>query len=177
MCITREETMQVLADNYCYFLKSLQFDNDIYMKGMGEARTKFLANSHITILKEYLPKRYTDRRYSADYVSERALDLLLQGKWGDSELQYDHMVPKTMYIRTKCEEAAKHGFISSDFIYNLLIKYLWVATIHQDENTLLTQHKLKNKMPNGWDKVNIFARYDKVGIKLIKHDKGYMYLP
>lgn len=35
---------------------------------------------------------------------------------------------------------------------------------------------LRNKMPKDWDGANIFARYEKAGIELMEHDKGYMYV-
>lgn len=172
----REETMRILAEKYSYFLNTLKFDDDIYMVGMGEARTKFLANLHITIMKKKLQKKYNDWRFGADYVSERALEHLMKGKWDSHTLQYDHMVPKTEYIRRVCEDAAMKGPVTTEFIYDILMRYLWVATIHTDENNLLSKKGLKNKMPKDWDGVNILARYETAGIKLIEHDKIYCLL-
>lgn len=169
LILSREEFMRIYADNYYYFLRSLPYDNEIYMKGMGEARTKFLANLHITTTKEYLPKGYKNWRYTTDYVSEKALELLKKRQWGRGELVYEHIVPKTKYIKEACENAAQNGELSPDFIYHLLMRYYWTATIHKTEDNLL----IKNTMPKEWDEVNIFARYDEANIKLIKHDKSY----
>ncbi|MGS2776966.1 hypothetical protein ACVBAX_06260 [Robertmurraya sp. GLU-23] len=139
------------------------------MKGMGEARNKFLANIHITTTKEYLPYRYKDWRYSTDFVSAKALELLKMRKWGEKELVFEHIVPKSRYIKVECESAAERGEISPDFIYNLLLKYYWTATIHEEENGRLE----KDNMPDGWDGINIFARYNKAKVELLKHDKSY----
>jgi len=166
---SREETMQKLAQNYYYFLKSLPFSNTLYMNGMKEARNKFLANLHIVIMKEYLPRGYKNWRYSTDFVSERALALLKKRKWGKGELVYEHIVPKTEFITRVCEQAAEDNEISTELIYNLLMKYFWTATIHKDENVLLP----KDTMPTGWNKENVFARYNEVNIELIPHNKSY----
>ncbi|WP_379968303.1 hypothetical protein [Ectobacillus sp. sgz5001026] len=109
--------MSILADNYYYFLKGLPFDNKLYMNGMGEARRKFLANLHITVLKEYLPKGYKDWRYSTDYVSDKALELLKQKNWDKNELIYEHMVPKAKYIKDECEKAAEKVTYHHLYIY------------------------------------------------------------
>lgn len=170
MTPSREEIMRILAENYYFFLKNLPFENDIYLEGMGEARNKFLANLHITITKKYLPKKRKDWRYTTDYISVRALELLKRGTWNSGELIYEHMVPKTRYIKEVCEKQAKTGEISPEHIYQLLIKYFWTATIHGEENKLLS----KSMMPNDWDGENIFARYNSAKITLIEHDKTYL---
>lgn len=172
---TREEIMKLMAEKYYYFLNVLKFEDEIYMAGMVEARRKFLANLHITIMKKGLPPKYKDWRFSSDYVSESALKHLKNGKWDSNMLQYEHMVPKTEYIMKVCENAAKTGTITVDYIFEILNRNLWVATIHKEENEILSDFKLRNKMPNDWDGVNIFARYEKAGIELIKHDKSYLY--
>lgn len=173
MTLTRNEIMKVLAEKYCYFLNTLRFEDSIYMAGMSEARRKFLGNTHFSIVKNQLPKKYKDWRFSSDFVSERALEHLKKGNWESNTLQYDHMVPKTKHIIKICEDAAKNGTVSTDFVFNILSKYLWVATIHRDEDALMGPLGLRNKMPLGWDKENIFARYELAGIKVMEHDKAY----
>lgn len=39
-----------------YFMKTLNFEDEIYMSGMGEARSKFLAILHNTIMKKVADK-------------------------------------------------------------------------------------------------------------------------
>ncbi|MDX1700221.1 MAG: hypothetical protein R3250_06360, partial [Melioribacteraceae bacterium] len=103
--VNREVVLWKIADQYSYFLNCLKFDDPIYMAGMKEARTKFVANTHITILVRQLPPRCRgDWRYTSDFVSARALELLKKGTWESGELQYDHMVPKTKNIREICEK-------------------------------------------------------------------------
>lgn len=176
MIQSREVIMKLMAENYYYFLNTLNFKDEIYMAGMAEARTKFLANLHITLMKQQLPTKCKNWRFSSDFVSERALEHLKKRKWNGHTLQYDHMIPKTKYIRKACESATKNGEITIDYIFNILMRYLWTATIHIDENQLLNGCGYKNKMPEDWDGVNIFARYEKAKIKLIEHDKSYLYI-
>lgn len=171
---SREEIMRMIAEKYNYFLQTLNFDDEMYMKGMGEARGKFVANLHIAIMKEEMPKKYKDRRYSADYVSERALKHLETREWKAEEIQYEHMIPKTKYIKEVCEEATKNGVVTTDFIYDVLMKNLWIATVHKDEERLLKRLGLGDKMPSDWDEKNIFARYERAGIELKVHDRSYM---
>ncbi|MEK5379205.1 hypothetical protein [Niallia sp. FSL W8-0635] len=123
-----------------------------------------------------MPTKYNDWRFSSDYVSERAQEHSKEGKWDSNTLQYDHMIPKTEYIRKICEDAAKNGTITTDYIFDILMRNLWVTTIHDDENKLLGKLGLRNKMPKDWDGANIFARYEKAGIELMEHDKGYIYV-
>ncbi|GAB6422939.1 hypothetical protein bcgnr5378_04770 [Bacillus cereus] len=172
---SREELMRVMAEKYAYFLQTLRFDDEVYMGGMREARSKFLANLQIYIMNKQLPKKRKDWRYSSDYVSERALECLMKGKWDSKELQYDHMIPKSKYIKDVCEEAAMNGTATFDFIYEVLVKYFWVATIHKDENDHLTKLGLKSKMPSDWDGNDIFARYESAGIVLLENDRINMY--
>jgi hypothetical protein len=55
-------------------------------------------------------------------------------------------------------------------IADLLDKYVVFATITKEEDTKLNNAKLKNKMPQHWDKKDVLARYKKVGIKVTKYD-------
>jgi hypothetical protein len=169
VCFRQEKTSFGLSDHYYYFLKTLPFDNELYMKGMGEARRKFLANLHITILKKYLPRGYSNWRYSKDYVSESALVFLKKRKWEENELIYEHMIPKSRYIKDVCEKKAAINELSTEFIYDLLDKYLWTATIHSEENERLKQ----TEMPPGWDESDIMSRYKAAKIDLIVHEKDY----
>lgn len=93
---------------------------------------------------------------------------------GIHELQYEHIIPKTKNIRNICENTAKKndGSLTEDFIYDVLQRYLWTATIHLSENEDLKDYK--NKMPDGWDGANIFYRYEVAGVMVDPHDKSYM---
>lgn len=168
---TRERIMRTLADKYYYFLTVLPFEDELYMQGMVEPRRKFLANLHITLIRQSLPPACSDWRYSTDHVSEMALHLLQRGTWNKDELIYEHMVPKTRYIKEPCEAAARRGVLTPDYVYDLLVRYLWTATIHASENERLAQ---RTKMPPNWDEIDVFARYKAKGIILIPHNKEYL---
>lgn len=165
----RTNTIQELANSYDYFLRTLPFHNETYMKGMAEARTKFIANLHIYLTTRDLPKGYKERRYGTDYVSVKALEVLTSHS--TKGLVYEHIVPKTKFIKNECENMARSGDISIGFIYEVLDKYLWTATITNTENKLLPTAK---DMPSGWDRTNIFFRYESANIPLVGHDKSYL---
>ncbi|MEK4878757.1 MULTISPECIES: hypothetical protein [Paenibacillus] len=168
----REEIMRSLARHYYYFLNRLPFEDKIYMNSMREARNKFLANCHITLIKPHLPKKYNNWRYSTDYVSMNALERLMNRKWESSELVYEHVIPKKNYIINECEAKARDESLTEDFIYQILIKKLWTATINKEENLKLTKMSLRSKMPNNWDEEDVMARYKAAGIQLIPHEKN-----
>jgi hypothetical protein len=105
-------------------------------------------------------------------VSECALEHLKKGKWDSNTLQYDHMIPKTKYITKVCEDAAKNSIVTSDYVFDVLMRNLWTATIHNQENKHLGKLGLRNTMPRDWDGVNIFARYQKADIKLMAHERA-----
>lgn len=177
----RPKIIEILADNYYFFLNSIPFNDEskrLYVNGMKEARTKFLANLHITLIEEKLPPGRKQRWYGTDYVSEKALRLLKDKNWEKNELVYEHIVPKSEYIRDLCEKKAKEGDLNKEFIKDHLEKYFWTATIHRDENRRLS----RKKMPMGWKWDNIFARYDEANkdsnqdkIILVPHDKTYIF--
>lgn len=127
--------------------------------GLKEGLNKFLSNVSIRIQGKY-------NIYSTDYVSEKAL-LQLQKK-DKSNLIYEHMIPKNLYIQRPCIEAAKAGKCYTLFeIENLLNKYWYIALITKEENNILNSLKLRTKMPKNWDGKNIFARYECAKISLI----------
>ncbi|MBO7747913.1 hypothetical protein I8J29_27350 [Paenibacillus sp. MWE-103] len=166
MQLSREEIIEELSEKYYYFLGSLRFNDHPYMKGIGEGKRKFLANLHIYLATRGLSSK--NKLYSTDFISLAAYDKLrnknLKG------LQYEHIVPKSNYIHQVCEEKAKDSTITIEFIRDLLNRYLWTATVTEEEHSILEQ----STMPRSWDKISIRARYDSVGIKLIKHDKSYL---
>lgn len=171
---SRQVIIDQLATHYYYFLSSLPFDNEDYIMGMQEARSKFIANFHITIVAKSLPKPFKDRRYGTDFVSESALRILRVKQHLSDEsgpLQYEHMIPKGRYIKDYCEQLAKENQLTVDLIREVLDKYLWTATITSSEDQRLT----RTKMPMNWDQSNIKARYDAAGIELLSHDKSYLY--
>ncbi|GEM_PF-1081028 len=127
--------------------------------GLKEGLNKFLSNLCI----KYRGKDETD------FYSEKAKEMLDKSsklKKRPKGLEYEHMVPKEQYIQKVCLDAAKEGKLCVDDIKELLTKYWKIATITKEEHDALSKAGYAGKMPDDWDKIDIFARYDKAGIKL-----------
>ncbi|MEC0129125.1 hypothetical protein [Paenibacillus pabuli] len=167
MTQSREEILMVLAQNYYEFLCSLPFENKLYMIGINEGKNKFLTILHIHLLKKNISMKPADKHFTTDYISPLALKVLKSGK--RSGLRYEHLVPKQKYIQKPCEDLAKENRLTIEFIYDQLEKYLWTATITEQEEKLLT----RTNMPKEWDNIDIKARYYAVGIELIEHQRDF----
>ncbi len=85
-------------------------------------------------------------------------------------LEYEHLIPKKKYIQDICEQKAKDGTLTEDFIRSLLDRYLWTATVTSQEHKLLS----RRIMPFNWDQENINARYEVADITLVPHKKDYI---
>ncbi|OLS37729.1 hypothetical protein [Bacillus sp. MRMR6] len=164
MYFTREEIIKDLAERYYKFLMTLPFDDALYMKGIGEGKRKFLANLHIHLATRGLPIKR--KLYSTDFITPDALEKLV--KKDIKGLEYEHLIPKGKYINDVCEHKARNGKLTKDFIIDLLEKYLWTATVTEEEHKKLKQ----TSMPLEWDGFNIKARYELAGIPLLVHEKG-----
>ncbi len=147
---------------------TLSFNDDLFMKGIHEGKGKFLANLHIYLATKNLPKKWNDKRYSTDFVTTAALEVLKTNMV--TGLEYEHLIPKKKYIQDICEQKAKDGTLTEDFVRTLLDKYLWTATVTSKEHKSLS----RRKMPNNWDNRNINARYIEAGITLLPHQRDYI---
>ena len=72
------------------------------------------------------------------------------------------MVPKSKYIQRPCEKLAKNGMLKIDDVTDLFNKYWKIAIITKEEDKLISS----KSMPDDWDNVCIYARYNKAGITL-----------
>lgn len=164
--LDRDTLIIRLAHAYHNLLLTLSPDlisnNDILL-GIKEGLNKFLSNLAIKLNGKY-------DLNSADYISCEAL---AQIKRGDkSDLVYEHMIPKELYVQGPCLNAALTGnCLSYQQIYDLLNKYWFIAIITKAEDIQLNLAGLRRKMPDNWDKQNIFARYNAVKIHLHKTKK------
>lgn len=164
--MNRTELITHLAKAYYELLITLKpcllSNNDVFL-GIKEGLNKFLSNLAIKLNGKY-------NIDSADYISCEAL---AQIKRGDKhELIYEHMVPKELYIQGPCLSAILNDkCLSYQEIYNLLDKYWFIAIITKAEDIQLNLAGLRRKMPENWDKQNIFARYNAVKIHLHKTKK------
>lgn len=168
--MNREEIVSLLSKKYYEFLISLPYEDALFMKGIHEGKGKFLANLHIYLTTKNLPKKWNDKRYGTDYVTLGALEILQSNNV--KELEYEHIIPKKKYIQDVCEERAKEGTLTEEYVNEILMKYLWTATVTKEEHAMLS----RRNMPIEWDEEDIFSRYSFANIKLIKHKKEYITL-
>lgn len=167
MEINREFIINILANRYYQFLCSLPYHDHLYMKGIHEGKGKFLANLHIHIATKDLPKKWNDKRYSTDFVTPAALEILKNNSVNG--LEYEHLIPKKKYIQDICEQKAIEGSLTEEFVNDIISQYLWTATVTTREHKLLS----RRVMPTDWDNKDIKARYVFAGITLLNHDKNY----
>lgn len=154
--LNREEIIKNLAKSYFDLLSNLNWENDLLIKGIKEGLNKFLSNA---FLKSKTRKKY----FNCDYFSQNALEQVKNNNF--DRLIFEHMIPKNEYIQKPCEAKAKDGNLKLEFIENLLLQYWFIATITKDEDKLLD----RNKMPEKWDNKDIFYRYTKANIVLVKN--------
>ena len=166
MELNRDKIIEELAKRYYDFLMKLPFDDDLYMKGIGEGKRKFLTNAHIFLTTRNLPIK--DKRYTTDFITPSALEIIKTTPIKSSKLQYEHIVPKSKHIHDICEQKANSKSLSVDFIKDLLTRYYWTATVTESE------HKLLKNTPKTWDGQNIKIRYENAGISLLPHNLSYL---
>lgn len=93
----------------------------------------------------------------------RYVSLAAKGKvYGKGEIVYDHCVP---YSIVQDKLLALHEPRPSA-VKEILERFVVAAIITKHEDQRLNKHKLKSKMPEAWDGLNILARYETLGIKL-----------
>lgn len=146
---------QKLARAYYKLLTSLDWQDDILIAGLSEGLNKFLSNAYLNCFRG---KKY----HKTHFVSQKALDKLQRNDC--KELVFEHIVPKRKYLQSLCEERAKQGSLTIDYIEDLLKKYWHLATITKEEDASLAKN-----MPDEWDEKDIFARYNDVDIVLVEN--------
>ncbi len=158
--LKRQEIITLLSNIYFEFLKSIKWENELYLKGIKEGKNKFLSNTYLHICGgKYGISNYHSKE--ALFILNNQKDLNRSGK-----LVFEHMVPKDKYVQKPCEEMAKAGELTINNIYSLLNKYWFIATITKEEEKTL---KTSRVMPNDWEKKGHFARYDNTKIELIQN--------
>jgi hypothetical protein len=97
--------------------------------------------------------------------SRNALRLLHQN--GGTErgitklLSHEHVVPVGVVLSILLRNGTRASVTE---IEKLIHRFSVVAIITRDEETLLTAAGLKNKMPEGWNGRDVWARYKAVGL-------------
>lgn len=151
-----DRIFEQLAQSYCRLLVSLDWSDQVMVCGIQEGLRKFLSNAYMTLL----PGR--QKYYKTQWVSERALTKLKARERGS--LVFEHIVPKEKFIQVPCKELAMAGTLTADIVRALLLKYWQLATITKDED-----RRLPRDMPETWDATRVFARYESVGIVLVRN--------
>jgi hypothetical protein len=80
-------------------------------------------------------------------------------------LRHEHMIPRSI-VEKKLFENRDCQLGCSGAVADVLSQCLRVAIITVDEDRLLKEHGLNQKMPSDWNGVNPFARYKVAGIEL-----------
>ncbi len=148
-----------LAESYCKLLNSIDWTDELVVKGLKEGLNKFLSNAFAS--QSHFQSMH--KHHKTHLISSAALQQLKAKKYPG--LRYEHLVPKQKYIQGPCEERAKKGELTVDFVEDLLNKHWEIATITKEEDELLH----RTKMPVDWDGVNRRARYENAGIELQKN--------
>jgi len=89
-------------------------------------------------------------------VSARGLD------FSSGEIRYDHVIPLN-YAMADILEAPE---LDINALQDILESKVVACLLTRDEDETLNRAGLKSKMPEGWEKSGIFARYEHVGIQV-----------
>lgn len=159
----RSKIINELSTVYFKFLNSIDWDDVLYLKGIREGRNKFLSNAYLNLCK--------GKHSIVNYYSVEADTIIkqYQGRLPKGKLIFEHMVPKEKYIQAPCEAIIKSSITDVeklDEIRNLIDKYWYLASITVEEDKCL---QYKKRMPENWDKVNIFARYEVARIEIVSN--------
>ena len=141
-----------LAEAYHTLLTNHALSNPLIAAGLKEGRGKFLSNAYLSLGRGI--NKYHCTHYATPAAIRKLNAKIYKG------LEFEHPVPKQMYIQGPCEEKALQGDLTVDYIEDLLRRYWFIATITKDENGKL----ISKVMPDGWNGVNIFARYEAAGL-------------
>lgn len=147
------ETALKVANAYFKLLNSIDWKDDLLLSGLREGLNKFLSNAFLKINSRH-------KYHQADFYSKEAIQKILNDDY--INLVYEHMVPKTKYIQQPCESKARTGELTLDIVLDLLERYWKIAVVTKDEDSKLE----RSRMPAGWDKTDVRARYVSAGVLL-----------
>jgi hypothetical protein len=155
----RKDIIRILSDTYYDFLLSINWENELFIKGINEGKNKFLSNTYLHLCGA--------KHKISNYHSKDALSILSNPNLRTSgKLVFEHMVPKQKYIQKPCEDMARKGELDKEIIYKKLDKYWFIATVTIEEEKTLKTSKV---MPNDWDEEDHSARYKAANIELINN--------
>jgi hypothetical protein len=143
-----------LSHSYHSLLVSIDWTDELIVKGLREGLNKFLSNAFASMFPGL------HKYHRTHLVSQNALAQLRIRDY--ENLIYEHLVPKSYYIQQPSEQLAMQGKLTVYDIHELLKKYWKIATITVAEDALLH----RRRMPPNWDEIDPLARYRAVGIEL-----------
>jgi len=146
---------EILAAAYFKLLSSIDWEDQVVVRGLGEGLNKFLSNAHLAAF------RGGNKYHKTHFISPSALQRLERAEGGG--LVCEHLVPKARYIQGPCVSQARAGTLTMDFVHEQLRKFWHIATVTTDEDRKL----VRVRMPDGWDGMNVLARYETEGLTLI----------
>ena len=136
---------------------SIDWSDDLKMKGLNDELKKFVSNAYLRSFKSG-----TNKYLKVNYFSEKAYKQIKSEDY--KNLIFEHIVPKQKYIQDPCILKANEKTLTIEFIQDLLKKYWCIATITKEEDSRL------GAIPDNWDRIDIFVRYNSAGIVLKEND-------
>lgn len=130
-----------------YHLSSKGIGEDLYYLTVGYFKEK---------------GEYKNKYYMSDFITAKAKEILESKQ--KEKLVYEHMVPKSIYIK-EISNLVLNGELNKNSIYEFLNKYYYVCTVTEEEDEKLPTLK----MGEGWDGENPFYRYEKLGIGFMEN--------
>ena len=113
--------------------------------------------------KDIAPKRLTEATKDCllrmHFISKNALNAI--NSESETVLIKDHAVPVKIIHKILRKDLNP----SEESIEKLLQTYYSLGVLTSDEDKALNKLGLKSEMPEDWDGVNVFARYEKAGIQ------------
>ena len=103
--------------------------------------------------------RGNDNKKNVQYVSAKAARLLKSGVGG---LVADHAMPLSLLWKSIYSEK----IFEVDKLVEIVGQYSVMVLLTKDEDDLLRKAGLAKKMPEGWSRGKLLARYEMVGIRL-----------
>jgi hypothetical protein len=147
-----------LAEVYWKLLTKLDWSDELLLAGIREGRNKFLSNAFLQMCQTRSKKHLCTH-----FISSAALELVdVDSDAEPKGLKFEHVVPKKKYLQEPCEKLAGKGRLTVEFIEDRLTRYWWLATITTEEDKRL----LRDRMPDDWDEVDVFARYRLANLSL-----------
>ena len=147
--------IEELATAYFKLLSSIDWEDEILIAGLREGLNKFLSNAHLAAF------RGRNKYHKTHYVTRAALKQLEDAN--TNGLIWEHLVPKSVYIQNPCEERAREGSLTVEFVRERLRKHWHLATITVAEDRMLN----RLRMPENWDGMDVQARYRAAGLNLV----------